>query len=153
MCRCGAVVHTANAPRPRKRRRAYALQICSAQAAGGATFARSLRMQDRIVIEVDGIDDLTLVDAIERTVRASFRERTLPGPWRIRIRRSNIGGRWDLTVYGEDQRHTLSIAVPAALLPDLIPVRLRESLERLCAAARTHATNADALSIRDAVSA
>jgi hypothetical protein len=43
-------------------------------------------------------------------------------------------GRWDLSVHGLDARHTVSIAVPASLLPELVPVRLRESLDRLCAA-------------------
>ena len=109
-------------------------------------------MHERIAIEVDGIEDGTLVDAIKDTVRASFRERAVPGSWRILVRRSHVGGRWDLTVYGVDQRHTLSIAVPAALLPDLIPMRLRESLERL-RVARPYQTSADAPSIRAAVSA
>lgn len=108
-------------------------------------------MEKRIAIEVDGIDDGTLVDAIKDTVSASFRERALPGNWRILVRRSDVGGRFDLTVYGVDRRHTLSLAVPAALLPDLIPVRLRESLERLCVES-TNRMNRGTLSMRAAVS-
>jgi len=98
----------------------------------GVAFAPLLDVRERIVIEIDGIDDPSLVDAIEETVRASFRERVLPGSWRILIRPSRVNGRWDVHVFGLDVRHALSIAVPAPLLPDLIPLRLRESLERLC---------------------
>jgi hypothetical protein len=91
-------------------------------------------MRERIVVETEGIDDQSIVDAIRETVRASFRERVLPGAWRVVIRPSHVGGRWDVQVYGVDTRHTLSIAVPAPLLADLIPVRLREALARLGAA-------------------
>ena len=91
-------------------------------------------MRERIVVETEGIDDQSVVDAIRETVRASFRERVLPGSWRVVIRPSHVGGRWDVKVYGVATQHSLSIAVPAPLLADLIPVRLREALERLCAA-------------------
>jgi hypothetical protein len=93
-------------------------------------------MANRIVIDVVGIDDPSVVAAIEETIRQSFSQRALPGLWRVHIGPSCIQGepRWDLNVHGLDARHTVSIAVPASLLPELVPVRLRESLDRLCSA-------------------
>jgi len=89
-------------------------------------------MSNRFEILVEGIDDAALVNAIESAVREAFRETSLPGSWRVVVKPSTHptqdGGRWDFTVYGLDVRHALSIAVPPDLLPNLIPQRLRESL-------------------------
>ena len=88
-------------------------------------------MSDRFAIVVQGIDDQTLVDEIEQTVRRVFLEMSLPGSWSVIVRPSTATGRWDFTVHGRDVRHTLSIAVPPNLLPNLIPRRLEESLNVL----------------------
>ena len=91
-------------------------------------------MSNRFEILVEGIDDAALVNAIDSAVREAFREMSLPGSWRVVVKPSahptQDGGRWDFTVYGLDVRQTLSIAVPPDLLPNLIPQRLRESLDR-----------------------
>jgi hypothetical protein len=91
-------------------------------------------MSNRLEILVQGIDDTALVSAIETAIRDGFREMSLPGAWRIVIKPSaqptQAGGPWDVTVYGLDVRHALSIPVPPDLLPNLIPQRLRESLNR-----------------------
>jgi len=91
-------------------------------------------MRNRIVIDVVGVDDPSVVAAVEETIRQSFTQRALPGSWRVHVCPSCMKGRWDLNVDGLDARHTVSIAVPASLLPELIPLRLRESLDRLCSA-------------------
>ena len=101
------------------------------------------RMQNRIVIDVVGVDDPAVVAAVEETIRQSFCQRALPGSWHVHVCPSYMQGRWDLNVHGLDARHSVSIAVPESLLPELVPVRLRESLDRLCsshvnAAGRTH---------------
>ena len=88
-------------------------------------------MSDRIAIVVQAIDDTALVSEIEQTIRGVFREMSLPGSWRVIVRPSSTGGRWDFNVHGRDVRHTLSIAVPPHLLPTLIPRRLEESLNAL----------------------
>jgi hypothetical protein len=85
-------------------------------------------MSSRITIVVEGIDDVSLVGDIERTIRDSFHEIALPGPWRVIVRPSRASGQWDFDVHGVDLRHTQSIAVPPSLLSSLIPLRLRESL-------------------------
>jgi len=88
-------------------------------------------MSDRFAIVVQAIDDAELVAEIEQTIRRVFQEMSLPGSWRVIVRPSATGGRWDFNVHGRDVRHTLSIAVPPHLLPTLIPRRLEESLNAL----------------------
>jgi hypothetical protein len=87
-------------------------------------------MSNRFAIDVQGIDDPSLVTEIEQTILSSFHEMVLPGSWRVTVKPSAVSGRWDFSVHGLDVRHTLSIAVPANLLPTLIPRRLHESLSR-----------------------
>ena len=89
---------------------------------------------NRCTILVDGINDLTLVSDIEKTIRESFDAMALPGAWRVTVKPSCVGGRWDLKVQGLNVRHLLSISVPSSLLPSLIPRRLSESLGHSCSA-------------------
>ena len=87
-------------------------------------------MSNRFEIFVEGIDDAALVTAIDTAIRNCFLEMALPGAWRVVVRPSHVRGRWDFIIHGLDVRHNLSIAVPPSLLPDLIPRRLQESLDR-----------------------
>jgi hypothetical protein len=87
-------------------------------------------MSSRFEIVVEGIADLSLVDEVETAIREAFHEMALPGAWRVVVKPSRTSGRWDFNVYGLDVRHVLSIAVPPNLLPDLIPRRLRASLNQ-----------------------
>jgi hypothetical protein len=87
----------------------------------------------RIEILVEGIDDPILVGAIEAALRDSLQQTALPGPWRVVVTPSGVGGRWDFSVRGPGRRHLMTITVPRELLPELIPRRLRESLYRSAA--------------------
>jgi hypothetical protein len=87
-------------------------------------------MTNRITVDVEGIDDASIVADIEAAILASFHQAVVPGAWRVVVKQSGVSGRWDLTVYGFDVRHTLSISVPPSLLSTLIPRRLKESLNR-----------------------
>lgn len=87
-------------------------------------------MCNRFEILVEGIDDASLVSAVEAAIRESFRETALPGSWRVAVRPSPASGQWEFSIHGLDVRHALSIAVPPHLLPNLIPGRLRDVLER-----------------------
>jgi hypothetical protein len=91
-------------------------------------------VRNRIVVDVEGVDDPSIVAGVEATIRRSFTERSLPGSWRVRVVPSRVHGSFLLNVQGLNARRTVSIAVPPSLLPELIPLRLRESLERLCSA-------------------
>jgi hypothetical protein len=88
-------------------------------------------MSNRFEILVEGIDDPSIVADIQKTILDSFHEMALPGAWRVVVKPSCVSGRWDFKVHGLDVRHTLSIAVPPNLLSNLIPRRLRESLDHL----------------------
>ena len=85
-------------------------------------------MRNRFEIIVEGIDDTSLITAVEASIRDSLGELALPGSWRVVLRPSH--GQWAFAIYGLDARHSLSIAVPPHLLPNLIPHRLRELLDR-----------------------
>lgn len=88
-------------------------------------------MSNRVAIVVEGIDDASIVAEFEQAIRESFEELALPGPWHVLVRPSRVCGRWDFSVRGLDVRHAQSIAVPAGLLPSLIPPRLTESFNRI----------------------
>ena len=101
-------------------------------------------MSNRFEILIEGIDDAAIISAIDTAIRDCFLEMALPGAWRVTVRPSHVRGRWDFAIHGLDVRHVLSIAVPPSLLPNLIPRRLQESLDRVVgrkvdgAARRTH---------------
>jgi len=95
------------------------------------SFRQEAYVSNRFSVSVEGIDDPNLVEEIEQAVRESFAELALPGAWHVAVKPSQVGGRWDFCVAGLDVRHRLSIAVPAKLLPSLIPRRLVESLNRI----------------------
>jgi hypothetical protein len=88
-------------------------------------------VSNRFSITVEAIDDVVLREEIEQAIRDSFVTLALPGTWHVTVKPSHVGGRWDFCVAGLDVRHRLSIAVPARLLPTLIPSRLVESLNRI----------------------
>lgn len=88
-------------------------------------------MSNRPSVVIDGIGDASIVTDVEQAIWESFEDLALPGSWHVVVRPSRVSGRWDFSVRGLDVRHTLSISVPAGLLPTLIPRRLTESLNRI----------------------
>jgi hypothetical protein len=99
-------------------------------------------MTRRILIDIEGVDDPSIAAEVDSTIRESFAHRGHPGTWHVRVSPARRTGRWDIRVGNIDAHHKLSIAVPAPLLAALIPLRLRESLERV--APPPPATGADA---------
>jgi hypothetical protein len=89
-------------------------------------------MSDRFAIEIEGINDPSLVADIEQTLRSAFLDIAVPGSWRVIVKPALTSGRWDFKIHGLDVRHTLSIAVPPHLLPALIPSRIEAALNRVC---------------------
>jgi hypothetical protein len=88
-------------------------------------------MTKRIVIDIQGVDDPSIATEVDSTIRQSFAQQGLPGTWHVRVSPARRTGQWDIRVGNVDAHHKVSIAVPALLLPALIPLRLRESLERV----------------------
>ena len=87
-------------------------------------------MSDRVTIVIEGIEDTTLVQDIESSIRESFDELALPGSWRVVVSPSPVSHRWDLSIHALNAQHTRSIAVPPGLLSSWIPPGLLESLDR-----------------------
>jgi hypothetical protein len=88
-------------------------------------------MSKRLSIVVEGIDDVATVAEFEQAIQQAFDDLAWPGAWQVVVRPSPVSGRWDFSVSGLDVRHALSIAVPPRLLPNLIPPRLSEALNRI----------------------
>jgi hypothetical protein len=100
-------------------------------------------MSNRVSIVVHGIDDASILAQCEGAIQEAFSELALPGLWQVFVRPSRVGGQWAFSVHGLDVRHNLSFAVPACLLPSLIPPRLSESLNRIVSTkVKTAATRA-----------
>jgi hypothetical protein len=88
-------------------------------------------MSGRITVVVEGIEEGALVGEIEKTIHDAFRATAIPGAWHITVKPSRVRGHWDFSIHGVGKRHSLSIAVPPALLWSLIPQRFQEALEHL----------------------
>jgi hypothetical protein len=88
-------------------------------------------MSNRVSIVIQGIDDESILAECEQAIQEAFGQLALPELWQVFVRPSRVRGQWDFSLHGLDVRHNLSIAVPACLLPVLIPPRLTESLNRI----------------------
>jgi hypothetical protein len=106
-------------------------------------------MRNRISIVMQGIDDASILAECEQAIQEAFGELALPGLWQVFVQPSRVNGQWKFSLHGLDVRQNLSIAVPARLLPSLIPPRLTKSLNRIVSTkAKTAATPARPLSMR-----
>jgi len=106
-------------------------------------------MSNRVSIVIQGIDDASILAQCEHAIREAFGELALPGLWQVFVRPSRVSGQWNFSLFGLDVRHNLSFAVPARLLPSLIPPRLSESLNQIVSTkVKTAATQARPLSLR-----
>jgi hypothetical protein len=73
-----------------------------------------------VEVEVRGVSDSALVDAVEQTVRHTFSH--LVGAWQVRVSASNEPGRWDLRVRGSVGHYVAQFLA--------VPDRLANSVER-----------------------
>lgn len=106
-------------------------------------------MSNRVSIIVQGIDDESILAECENAIQDAFGELAWPGLWQVFVQRSRVRGQWDFSLHGLDVRHNLSIAVPASMLPGLIPPRLTESLNRIVSTkVKAAATQARPLRLR-----
>ena len=106
-------------------------------------------MSNRVSIVIEGIDDASILAECEQAIQEAFGDLALPGLWQVFVRPSRGSGQWAFSLHGLDVRHNLSIAVPASLLPSLIPPRLTESLNRIVSTkVKTAAAPARPLTLR-----
>jgi hypothetical protein len=79
-----------------------------------------------IELEIEGVSDRTIVDAIRKRVRILGRQFVRPGEWRVTIGPSETRGEWDLGIQTPSERHLDSFTELADRLPDIVEQKLRE---------------------------
>ena len=82
-----------------------------------------------IELEIEGVPDEAIVDAIRERVRMLRHQIALPGDCRVTIGPSETRGEWDLGILVPSGWQLASFAEPVERLPDVIERRLREHLE------------------------
>jgi hypothetical protein len=82
-----------------------------------------------IELEIEGVADRRVADAIRRRVRLVRQQFARPGAWRVMISPSERRGEWDLGVRTPSGWHVASSTEPADRLPDVIEQELRERLQ------------------------
>jgi hypothetical protein len=82
-----------------------------------------------IEVQIEGIPDRAVADAIRKRVRRAGRAFARSGEWRITVSPSETRGQWDLGVQEPSARHFASFADAGDRLPDLIERKFREILE------------------------
>jgi len=89
-----------------------------------------------IEVQIEGVSDRTVADAIRKRIRRVGQAIARPGEWRITVSPSETRGQWDLGVQTPSRRHFASFTDPVDRLPDLIERKFREILELPCPDAR-----------------
>jgi hypothetical protein len=82
-----------------------------------------------IELEIEGVPDGAIADAIRERVRNLRHQIALPGDWRVTIAPSETRGEWDLGILAPTGWQLDSFAEPVERLPDVIERKLRERLE------------------------
>lgn len=82
-----------------------------------------------IELEIEGVFDRAIADAIRKRVRTLRRQIDRPGDWRVTLAPSETRGEWDLGIRAPSAAwHLASFAEPIDRLPDVIERNLREHL-------------------------
>src|SRR6059058_1418254 len=78
-----------------------------------------------IELEIEGVPDRIIADAIRKRVRLLRRQIDRPGEWRVSIAPSETRGEWDLGVLAPSGWHLTSFTAPVERLPDVVEEQLR----------------------------
>jgi hypothetical protein len=82
-----------------------------------------------IELEIEGLHDRRLTDAIRHRVRLVRRQFARSGEWRVTISPSEARGEWDVGVRAPSGWHLSSFTDTIDLLPAFIERRLRECVQ------------------------
>ena len=82
-----------------------------------------------IDVQIEGVSDRKIADAIRKRIRRVSRTIARPGDWRLTVSPSETRGQWDLGVQAPAGRHFASFTEAIDRLPDLVEQKLREFLE------------------------
>ena len=80
-------------------------------------------------MQIEGIADPVLVDAIRKRIRRVSRANPRRGEWRVTVSPSETRGQWDLGVQAPSERHFASFTEATDRLPDLVERAVREILQ------------------------
>ncbi|MEO8260329.1 MAG: hypothetical protein ABI868_23490 [Acidobacteriota bacterium] len=81
-----------------------------------------------IELEIEGVPDGPIADAIRARVKNLRHEIERPGDWRVTIAPSETRGEWDLGIRTPSGWQLASFAEPVERLPDVVERELRERL-------------------------
>ena len=82
-----------------------------------------------IDVQIEGVSDQIVAEAIRQRVRRVRRQVSRPGEWRVTVSPSETRGQWDLGLQAPSGRHFASFTEAIESLPDLIEGKLREFVE------------------------
>lgn len=81
-----------------------------------------------IELEIEGVPDRAIADAIRKRVRMLRQQVDRPGDWRVTIAPSETRGQWDLGIRAPSGWHLASFDEPVEGLPAVVERTLRERL-------------------------
>jgi hypothetical protein len=81
-----------------------------------------------IELEIEGVPEEAVADAIRKRVRILRHEIVRPGNWRVTIAPSETRGEWDLGIQTPAGWHLDSFTESVDRLPDVVERKLRERL-------------------------
>jgi len=76
-------------------------------------------------VVVEGVQDVKVVDEIERQVRRVCKGAARSGQWSVTLSPSETRGQWDLGVRGPSRRHFVSFVERVGRLPELVTWQLQ----------------------------
>ena len=82
-----------------------------------------------IDVEIEGVSDRKVANAIRQRVRRVRQQVARPGEWRITVSPSETRGQWDIGLRTPAGSHFAWFTGAIDTLPDLIEQKLREFLE------------------------
>lgn len=95
-----------------------------------------------IELEIDGISDRAVTEAIRKRVKILGKRVDRPEDWRVRLVPSETRAEWDLGIHTGSKWHIAWFAAPVRRLADIVEQRLREQLADSAAAVdRVHHLN------------
>jgi len=83
-----------------------------------------------IELEIEGVTDRAIADAIRKRVRRLQRQLGRRDDVRVKVAPSETRGTWDLGIQEPSGWHLISLSDPVDRLPDVIDRTLRERLVR-----------------------
>lgn len=81
-----------------------------------------------IELEIDGISDRAVTEAIRKRVRILGKHEDRDEDWRVRLVPSETQAEWDLGIRTRSGWHIAWFAAPVQRLADIVEQRLREQL-------------------------